>query len=42
MLLFPNEEIDDIIKIVKSIEDAGLLIQGVNKTVENKVKKEDF
>ena len=42
MLLFPNEEIDDIIKIVKSIEDVGLLIRGVSETVENRVKKGRF
>ena len=35
-------EIDDIIKIVKSLEYVGLLINGVSKTVENEVKEEDF
>ena len=34
----------DIIKIVKSLEDSGLLLKGVNKTVQNELKeqKEDF
>ena len=34
----------DIIKIVKSLEDSGSLLKGVNKTVQNEVKeqKEDF
>ena len=35
-------EIDDIIKIVKSLEYVGLLINGVSKTGENEVKEEDF
>ena len=38
---------EDIIKIVKSLEDSGLLLKGVTDTVQNKVKeqkkkKEDF
>ena len=37
-LVFSNEEIDDIIKIVKSLKDADLLIKGVSETVENEVK----
>ena len=34
----------DIIKIVKSIEDSGLLMEGVSKTIPNeaKNKEEDF
>ena len=42
--LFSNEEIDDIIKIVKSLKDAGLSIKGVSETAENEVKnkREDF
>ena len=31
-------EIQDIIKIVKSLEDSGLLIKGVTKNVQNEVK----
>ena len=36
---------EDIIKIVKSVEDSGLLIKGVCETVQSekkKNKKEDF
>ena len=29
---------EDIIKIVKSVEGSGLLLQGVTKTVQNEVK----
>ena len=28
----------DLIKIVKSLEDSGLLLQGVTETVQNEVK----
>ena len=42
-LIISNNEIEDIIKIVKSLEDSGLLLKGVTKTVQNEVKeKEDF
>ena len=42
-LIISNDEIHDIIKIVKSLEDSGLLLKGVTKTVQNEVKeKEDF
>ena len=30
----------DIIKIVKSLEDSGLLLKGVSKTVQNESKKQ--
>ena len=33
ILIFSNEELDDIMKIVKSLEKAGLLIKGVNEAV---------
>ena len=35
-----NDEINDIIKIVTSLEDSGLLLKGVTKTVQNKVKEQ--
>ena len=34
-LIILNYEIEDIIKIVKSLEDAGLLLKGVTETVQN-------
>ena len=39
-----NEEMENIIKIVKSLEESGLLIKGVNETIKNKTKnkKLDF
>ena len=38
--IISNDEIHDIIKIVKSLEDSGLLVEGVTKTVQNEVKKQ--
>ena len=35
MLIISNDEIHDIIKIIKSLEASGLLIKGVTKTVQN-------
>ena len=39
-LIMSNHEIEDIIKIVKSLEDPGLLLEGVTKTVQNEVKEQ--
>ena len=36
-LIISNNELEDIIKIVKSLEDSGLLLEGVTKTVQNEV-----
>ena len=30
----------DIMKIVKSLEDSGLLLKGVSETIQNEVKKQ--
>ena len=37
-LIISNNEVEDIIKIVKSLEDSGLLLKGVTETVQNEVK----
>ena len=34
-----NEDIDDTIKVVESIEKSGLLIDGANETVRHRIKK---
>ena len=39
ILIISNDEMHDIIKIVKSLEDSGLLIEGVTKTLQNEVKE---
>ena len=43
-LIISNDEMEDIIKIVKSLEDSSLLLKGVSETVQNKAKnqKEGF
>ena len=41
-LIILNEEMNDIIKIVKPLEESGLLIKGVSKTNKNKAKKGEF
>ena len=38
-LIISNDEIEDIIKIVKSLENSGLLLKGVTETVQSEVKK---
>ena len=35
-----NDEIEDIIKIVKFVEDSGLLFNRVKETVQNEVKEQ--
>ena len=39
-LIISNNEIEDIIKIVKSLEDSGLLLKGVTERVQNEVKEQ--
>ena len=39
-LIISNDEMEDIIKIVKSLEDSGLLLTRVTETVQNEVKKQ--
>ena len=34
-----NEDMNDIIKIIKSLEDSVVLIDGVTETVKHKIKK---
>ena len=39
-LIISNDEIEDIIKILKSLEDSGLLLKGVAEAVQNEVKEQ--
>ena len=43
-LTISNDKMKDIIEIVESLEDSGLLFRGVSETIQNeaKNKKEDF
>ena len=38
ILIISNEEMNDIMKIIKSLEESGLLIKGVSETVKNEAK----
>ena len=39
-LIISNNEMEGIIKIVKSLEDSGLLLKGVTETVQNELKEQ--
>ena len=39
-LIILNGEMNDIMKIVKSLEESGLLIKGVSKTIKNEAKEQ--
>ena len=39
-LIISNDEMEDILKIVKSLEDSGLLLEGVSETIENEAKEQ--
>ena len=34
-LIISNDEMDDILKIVKSLEDSGVLLKGVSETIQH-------
>ena len=38
LIIWWNDEIGDIIKIIKSLEDSGLLLKGVTETFQNEIK----
>ena len=39
-LIISNDEMKDIIKIVKSLEDSSLLLKGVSETIQNEAKEQ--
>ena len=39
-LIISNDEMKDIIKIVKYLEDSGLLLKGVSETVQNEAREQ--
>ena len=39
-LIISNNEMEDIIKIVKYLEDSGLLLKGVSETVQNEAREQ--
>ena len=40
ILIISNDEMKEIIQIVKSLEDSGLLLKGVSTTIQNKAKEQ--
>ena len=39
-LIIANEEMEDIMKIVNSLKESGLLIKGVSETIKNETKEQ--
>ena len=39
-LIISTDEMNDIMKIVKSLEDSGILLEGVSETVQTEVKEQ--
>ena len=39
-LIISNDEMDDILKIVKSLEDSGVLLEGVRETIHHEAKEQ--
>ena len=39
-LIISNDDMQDLLKIVKSLEDSGLLLDGITETVINEVKEQ--
>ena len=39
-LIISNDEMDDILKIIKSLEDSGVLLKGVSETIQHEAKEQ--
>ena len=39
-LIISNEEMEDILKIVKSLEDSGILLEGVSETIKSEAEEQ--
>ena len=39
-LIISNDEMDDILKIVKSLENSGVLLKGVRETIQHEAKEQ--
>ena len=40
VLIMPNEEMEDVMKIVKSLEESRLSIKGISETIKNETKEQ--
>ena len=39
-LISSNEEMEDIMKVVKSVEESGLIIKGISETIKDEAKEQ--
>ena len=39
-LIIEQEDMNDIMKIIKALEDSGILLKGVSKTIKNETKEQ--
>ena len=39
-MIISNDDVQDLSKIVKSLEDSGILLDGITETVKNEVKEQ--
>ena len=39
-LIISNEEMEDIMKTVKLLEESGLLVKGISETIKNETKEQ--
>ena len=39
-LISSNEEMEDIMKVVKSVEESGLIIKGISETIKGEAKEQ--
>ena len=39
-LVIENENMNDIMKIIEALENSGILLKGVSKTIENETKEQ--
>ena len=42
VLVFSNKNINDVIKVVKSLEESGLLVKGVREGIKTEAQKVRF
>ena len=40
-LVNSNEELNDIMKIIKALEDSDILLKGISKTIKSDIKKQN-
>ena len=41
MPIISNEEMNDVMKIVKSLEESGLSVKGISETIKNEAKEQN-